>query len=150
IPVKPLAKKVVPVGYTGRTESAADGRTIYQNDHNPPPNYFFLFGTTGTRKSDWGEHITVAPNTPAPLAITSLEFSVGNSATSTFVPRLKIWDVYNTAASPVNQGLLYQQDTNYGSLPSAGASSFYRGIFLPLEDSMGNPTPLPLADPNVF
>jgi hypothetical protein len=148
--VKPLAKKLVPLGYTDRAESAADGRTVYQNDHNPPPNYFFLFGTVAPRLSDWGEHITLAPNTPAPLGITSLEFSVANSATSTFVPRLKIWDVYNTAASPVNSGLLYQQDTNYGTLPSAGASNFYRGILLPLQDNVGNPTPLLLSDPDVF
>lgn len=144
-PVKPSSKKLVPTGYVGRAESAADESSIYQNDHDPAPtSYFFLFGTSGTRKSDWGEHVTLVPNAPAPLGITSIEFSMANTATSTFVPRLKIWDAYNTGASPVNSGLLRQEDVDYGTVSLPGASGFYRGILFPLA------TPLSLADPDVF
>ncbi len=137
---EPGANKIVRLDQP--RESLADGATVYLNDHDTGP--FFIFGITGTRRPDWGEHLTLVPNTPAPLQITSIEFSITVSANTRLVAEFDFWDVYNTAASPVNSGLLRAEEGNYGTVPANASGFFYRQILFPLG------SPLPLADPDVF
>ncbi len=125
------------------TESVTDGATIYLNDHDGGP--FFIYGTsTGGRRPDWGERLSVVPNTPAPLEIRSIEFSISVSANTTLVTEFDIWDVYNTAASPVNSGLLRSEEGNFGTVAANPVGLFYRQI--PFLFS----SPIPLSDPSVF
>src|SRR5262245_25920027 len=133
-------KKLVPVGYDA--ESAQDGATIYLNDHVGGP--FVFFGTSG-RRPDWGEHITLVPNPPAPLEIRSIEFSVHVDSTTTLLTEFDIWDTYNTAASPVNSGLLRTAEANYGTVPpNDSVDTFYSQVLFPFA------TPVALADTSVF
>jgi len=135
-------KRLVPLGY-GQAESDADGATIYMADHGPTGPAYFVFGTAG-RRPDWGEHLTVVPNPPAPLEIRSIEFSVQVTATTTLFTEFDIWDSYNTAASPVNSGLLRAAEANYGVVPGQPLNQFYYQALFPFA------TPVPLADPDVF
>ena len=134
-------KRILPV--SGIPESTADGATVYQNDHGVSGAYF-VFGTSLPRLPHWGEHITLAANAPAPLEIRSIEFSVNVTAAARLVTEFDIWDVYNTAASPVNSGLLRVEEMDYGTLASNLPLQFYDQILFPFS------SPIALADTSVF
>ena len=141
--VKPRpGKQIAPAG--AFPESAADGATVYQNDHGDTSLEYFVLGTSPPRLPLWGEHITLAPNAPAPLEIRSIEFSVNVTAAAHLVTEFKIWDAYSTAASPVNSGLLRDEERDFGDLAANQSGEFYSQLLFPLSSALS------LADADVF
>lgn len=136
-------ERLLPLNYAA--ELVADGATIYQNDHGTSAVNGVTFSPTipAPRRPDWGEQITVVPNPPAALEIRSIEFAVQLTGNTRLVTQFDIWDTYNTAASPVNSGLLRSDEADYGNRLANIAGYYYPAVF-PFS------TPVPLADADVF
>ncbi len=139
-PVLPaFGKSLAPAGALA-PEDAQDGATVYMNETGP----FAASPPLSTDPRMLGEQLTLTANPPAPLELRSVEFAMAVQATTPLLVRVRVWDNYDAAATPVNSGLLRSEDFNLGTVPANPTGQFYPGVKVIFS------SPIALSDPGIF